>query len=244
MLKLNGDKTEVLAISSKRRSHLFKDLKLEIGNSSITPSPKARNLGAIFDEHFTLECHVNKVCQSAYMHLNNIYNIKDSITKEACESIIHAFITSRLANLNCLLYGLPDGLLYKLQKVQKCAARLLTGTKRHEHITPVLKELHWLPVKKRIEFKVLVLTYKCMNGLAPQYLCDKIKAYSPTRSLRSSSQLLLDVPKPDTKLGKHAFSYAGPFLWNSMPVELRRSQSLYVFKGHLKTYLFKKHFKC
>ena len=102
-----------------------------------------------------------------------------------------SFITCHLDRCNSLLYGLPDTLIAKLQRIQNSAARLVTRTRGHDHITPVLYNLHWLPVKYRIIYKILLLTYKCLHGLAPDYLADLIQEYKPSRNLRSSSKLNL-----------------------------------------------------
>ena len=84
--------------------------------------------------------------------------------------VIHAFVTNRIDFCNSLLYGLPDCELKKVQRVQNAAARLLTSTRKYDHITPVLRELHWLPVKYRIQFKILLLTFKAIHGMAPDYI--------------------------------------------------------------------------
>ena len=104
----------------------------------IHPNRAVRNLGVIFDNTMNKESHVNKICQTAY------------ITKDACESLVHAFITSRLDSVNAVLYGLPKFLIEKLQRVQNFTARLIIGSYKYDHITPVLKSLHWLPVDQRI----------------------------------------------------------------------------------------------
>ena len=123
------------------------------------------------------------------------------------------------------------------------AARLISGTRRSEHITPTLAALHWLPVTFRIDFKVLLLTFKALNGLAPQYLSDLLKPHKPVRPLRSSDMALLDLPWSNrvTK-GDRAFAVRAPTLWNSLPVDLRFTSSLTVFKTKLKTHLYREAF--
>ena len=154
---------------------------------------------------------------------------------------MHAFITSTLDCNNALLFGVPSLQLAKLQRIQNSAARIVTGTKRHEHITPILHSLHWLRVKKRIDFKILTLTYRCLHDTAPAYLKDLLHPYQPTRSLRSASSLLLKVPRSKLRsYGDRAFSKAAPTLWNSLPKHIRESRSLESFKSALKTYLFEK----
>ena len=129
--------------------------------------------------------------------------------------------------------------LNKLQRVQNSAARLLTGTRSREHITPVLRELHWLPIKHRINFEILLITYKALNSLAPPYLADLLHHHAPSRFLRSISANLLKVPRTKRRTwGDRAFSVAAPTLWNSLPSHIKVSPTLSSFKSALKTYLF------
>ena len=149
-------------------------------------------------------------------------------------------MTSHLDNCNALYFNLPSYLIAKLQKVQNAAARLVTGTSKYDHISPVLYDLHWLPVKQRIIFKILTLTFKCIYHLAPSYLSDLISVYSPSRTLRSSSQFLLNSKKVKTSnFGTRSFSYAAPYLWNSLPSNIRHTANFNSFKSKLKTHLFR-----
>eukprot|EP00057_Strongylocentrotus_purpuratus_P002322 XP_003724284.1 PREDICTED: uncharacterized protein LOC100888279 [Strongylocentrotus purpuratus] len=134
-------------------------------------------------------------------------------------------------------------ILTKLQHIQNTAARLLTRTRKYEHITPILRSLHWLPIPQRIQFKVLLLTYKARNGLAPAYINGLISTKVQTSSirLRSSSSVHLQLssgPRTHTRYGDRAFSVCAPKLWNNLPVSVRESPTLDTFKRRLKTYLF------
>src|SRR4029434_4707631 len=121
----------------------------------------------------------------------------------------------------------------------KTPARLLTRTKRREHISPVLAALHWLPVTFRIDFKVLLLIYKALNGLGPSYIANFLVKYLPSRTLRSSNAGLLEVPSNSRKkIGDAAFVNDPPVLWNILPIDIREASSLNIFKRKLKTYLF------
>lgn len=168
---------------------------------------------------------------------------KNILSSKDLETVIHAFISSRLDYCNSLYLGICHSSLSRLQLVQNAAARLLTGTRKRENITPVLASLHWLPVKYRINFKVLLFVFKALHGLAPGYISDLLSLHLPTRSLRSSSQVVLSVPRSQLKSrGDRAFSIAAPRLWNSLPPFIKFSSSLEVFKSNLKTYLFFKAF--
>ena len=126
-----------------------------------------------------------------------------------------------------------------LQYVHNSAARVLTRPKPWEPITPILARLHWLPVKSRITYKVLLLTYKSHHGLAPQYLSDLLHQPATRRRLRSTGKGLLATPRTDLRtFGDRAFSVAAPTLWNSLPKDIRDSPTLDIFKTALKTHLF------
>ena len=125
-----------------------------------------------------------------------------------------------------------------------CKQALNLGIGKLSHITPALYGLHWLPISLRIDYKILLSTFKCLYGLAPTYLSDLISIKpNSLYHLRSTGKLLLDHPKGEilTTLGARSFS-AAPKLWNGLPVELRQATSLNSFKSRLKTYLFKKYF--
>jgi hypothetical protein len=243
-LKLNDDKTEVLQVSSAWQKPKSDNLKLTIGTHSVSSSTNVKNLGALFDAHLKMDSQVKATCRNAYCHLRNIGKIRKYLTVEATKRVTHAFISSRLDQNNSLLYGLPKSQIQKLQRVQNSAARIITHTKKTESISPHLKDLHWLPVKQRIDFKMLTLTYKCLNNLGPSYLTELLLPYKPCRSLRSSSSLLLQVPKSKLKnYGDRAFAVAAPKLWNSLPADIRSSTNLESFKAALKTHLFKAAYK-
>ena len=110
------------------------------------------------------------------------------------------------------------------------------------HITPVLKSLHWLPVIQRCAFKTALLTFKAIHSLAPSYLCELINYRSASRDLRSLNDILLNVPRFTSSIGSRAFVVSAPTLWNNLPHEIRTCTSITSFKSKLKTYLFSEAF--
>ena len=241
-LKLNGDKSELLAISSKYRPRPSLD-SISISELVVNSSVSARNLGLIVDDSLSLEEHVSSISKSCYYHIRRIAKIRKYLSEDSTAALVHAFITCRLDNGNALLYGLPKYLIQRLQAVQNCAARLVSCKPRYARATPILRELHWLPVESRIIFKFLLLVYKSLNNLAPAYINSLLKNYKPSRNLRSVDQGLLTVPKSNQRTyGDRAFSVAAPKLWNSLPLDIRNSGSITLFKCKLKTFLFKKYY--
>ncbi|KAK6175889.1 hypothetical protein SNE40_014266 [Patella caerulea] len=244
-LKLNDEKTEYLVIGSKHNlSKLDDDLSIRVGETSITNSTAARNIGAIFDSNMNMESQINNVCKVGYFHLRNIAKIRKFITIDATKTLIQALVISRLDNFNSLLLIVPNKSLDRLQKLQNLAARLISGCSRYDHITPILFNLHWPPITYRIEYKILLFTYKCLNDLAPLYLSQLLCLYKPSRQLRSSNDnfLLIERNAKQVLVGEKSFSIKAPKLWNKLPLNLRNCASLSTFKANLKTFLFTKAF--
>jgi hypothetical protein len=168
--------------------------------------------------------HVASVCRSCYIQLRQLRQVKGSLTSDAIKTLVHAFISSCLDYCNSLLVGVSDGVLKKLQSIQHAAARLVTGTQRFDHITPVLRDLHWLPIRNPITYKVAMLVYKCLHGLAPSILadfCQPVLSVSGRQHLCSADTGALVVPRTRTSVGSRSFSVCGPATWNDMPIELR-----------------------
>ena len=153
---------------------------------------------------------------------------------------LNSLVTSRMDYCNVLLYGVPMTHLKKLQTVENTAARLISKTSRHDHISPVLKDLHWLPVQQRIQFKILNLTLKALHNLAPVYIKNLFQLYKPSRNLRSqNTSIRLVVSKTRTMTyGDRCFASAAPKLWNKLPSKIRDCETLDSFKRSLKTHLF------
>ena len=168
-LKMNDDKTEYLVISSKSIARSIVSPSLHIGDHQVVATSTARNI-VMMDSKASMEAHVPSVCKSSFIHIRNLSRIKKFLDSSSLERLVHAFITTKLDYCNSLLCGAPSTLINKLQRIQSIVAKLITGHGRCEHITPVLKSLHWLPVQQRIKFKTLVLVYKVVNNLAPVYL--------------------------------------------------------------------------
>ncbi len=188
---------------------------LHIGSDLIAVLTKAKNLGVLFDPSLNLSSHITATCKSANYQLYCISRIKRYLSPDTLKVAVHALISSKLDYCNSLLIGLPKNELFKLQHIMNSAACVTTGSKKFSHITPVLVDLHWLPVDYLVQFKLLCLTYKALHGLVPAYLSDLLQQYSPLRSLRSTENELLCILKVCTKIyGERTFAYAAPKLHN------------------------------
>ena len=155
--------------------------------------------------------------------------------------LVCSFVLSRLDYCNTTLAGLPATHITRLQRIQNNAARLVLQKPKRQHVTPLLKQLHFFPIQTRIDYKLATLAFRHFDGSLPQHLSSRLDIYQPSRSLRSSNERLLRVPRWKLKsFGYWSFSYQGPVVWNSLPTDLKLSYSLSSFKSRLKTHLFKK----
>ncbi len=171
--------------------------------------------------------------------LSQLAKIKPYLSRQHFETLIHPFVITRLDYCNALFVGVSESSVARLQMVQNAAAHLLTGTRKYEHF-PHFSFTLLLPVHFRIQFKILLFVFKSLNGLAPPYISELLHPYMPTRSLRSTDQLFLNVPKTKRKLrgDRGAFAVSAPKLWNDLPLIIRQASSLPLFQSSLKTYLF------
>ena len=248
LLKFNIGKIELLLIgSSHQLSKLCLPTTICVDDVTITASEIVRNLGVFIDEQLKLDNHVNKIIKTCFYHLRNIFKIRKYHSINATRSLVHTLVTSRLDYCNSLLYGCKTSSIKRLHIIQNYSACAICKIAKCDHISPVLKQLHWLPVKARIEHKLLTLTFKAVHGQAPSYLSELI-SHCPTLcpGLRSNHSLLLTVPKITSRADKstadRAFSLSAPKLWNLLPEELRNCSSVETFKGKLKTFLVTKYF--
>ena len=236
-LLINAGKTEIIIFA--KPSVLS---KLKIHGTFITESvcirfvSTAKNLGIYLDSQLTMTPHIMQLKKVCFNTMRKVAKMKSFLTSDQCELLIHALVFSCLDYCNCLYMGINSFNMQQLQAIQNRACRIIFGLKRHTSIDDFLKKLHWLKVRERIEFKVILLTYKCLNGLAPSYLSELLQynnlSGSRIHSLKSSHTR--------SSLGNRSFSSCAPQLWNNLPVDLKQCQRLETFKRKLKTFLFSK----
>ena len=233
-MKINPDKTELLLLypPSLNREVLIKGILFE--DQCIRFSEFVKNVGVWIDKNLNLGQHVNNIVSHCYKILKDIARIKKNLERNHVENLVHAVITSRLDYCNCLLMNISKENLYKLQKVQNSAARLVLGLRRRQSARAALRELHWLNVEARIIFKVLLLVFKVIKGQCSDNLTFQFKAFNG----RPNDFLLLKTPNFNTKYGKRIFEYNGSRLWNALPVDIRMVEDVGTFKTKIKTLLF------
>ena len=211
-----------MVIGTRQQLCKLQAMNIKVGSSEIKLTSQVKNLGCCLDSNLCIRELIRNVCNAAFFYSHNIRRKRRFLSNDSLRTLVHAFITSRLDYCSCfscgLLYGLPKEEIAKLQRVQNTVARLVMGTTKFSPVTPVLHELHWLPVQARIHFNILLLAFKAIHCLAPVYiLAFKCKS---SYNLRSNSGILLEPPKGRMleTLGKRAFQAAAPHLLHAFSV--------------------------
>lgn len=240
-LQMNPSKTELIYFGSQRQLEKCQLTSMMVESSVIDRSKCIRLLGVFLDENLSFHKHIGNQCRKAIANYYRIKCIRQFITKEACEILVHSLIMSHLDYGNCLLYGTPKKYLQKLQRIQNMAAKLVLNHMSYRaSATEARKKLHWLPISERIEFQILINVFKCLHNNAPHKLSKLIIRKQTYLNLRSNHcKLFVPQVKSSTQAWR-SFSVCGPRLWNLLPENIRKCNSLKKFKSLIKTYLFKK----
>ena len=238
-LTVNPSKTEYLIIGTPQQCSKLISSTISFSGTTISSSDSVRNLGVTFDSNLSLQKHISSICQTSYYHIKQLRQVRSVLDNNSAILLANSLVSSRLDYCNSLYFGLPQTSINRLQRIQNSLARVVMPfVKRHDHITPALQKLHWLPIHQRITFKIATLTFKTLRHQEPSYLHELLILHNPVRSLRSSSQCLLDIPNIRSENGRRSFSFAAPTIWNSLPLALRSSTCLTSFRSSLKTLLF------
>ena len=246
-LQLNPSKTELIWLGSSRRLHHCSNTGMRVSDVDLRPVDCVRDLGVLIDSGMTLARHVNHISGVCLFQLRQLRIIRRSLTTDAAHALVRALIHTRIDYCNGLLASCPRYLTDKLQVVLRAAARMVLQLPYRSSVSEVMhRQLHWLDVVDRVNYKIGLLVYKCLHGLAPGYLSDQCipaSTFAGRANMRSSTSLdrLLYVPRTKTKtLGPRGFYYASSAVWNSLPVDLRDpGLSLHSFRTKLKSHFFK-----
>ena len=241
-MALNPNKSVAILFGTPQRLKSLSGLKsVNVAGTVIPLSNRVKILGATLDANLTMSPHISALSSSCFYHIRSFRQIRSSLDDSTAASVASALISSRLDQLNSILYGISLKHIARLQRIQRAAARVVLY--RQSRTSPLssnelLKQLHWLPIEWRIRFKLATLTFKTLHTGRPPYLTDLLQHHEPTRLLRSSSSHQLSVPRHNLTFGSRAFRCSSPRVWNSLPVSIRESQSLPTFRRHLKTFYF------
>ena len=232
-------KTEAIFFSSLYYRRRIATDSIQVGTDSIKPSSCIKLLGVSLDTNLNMQLHIKEKCLVASRNLNMIRRIRKHLTTESCRLLVQSLVISHLDYCNAVFAGLPTSSLLPMQSIQNQAAKVVLQKRKFDSASSCLKELHWLPIVKRIQFKVLCLVYKCIHNHAPAYLKQLIQFRKSTYNTRSSCNPPLSLPRTHTSFGSRAFCSIGPKLWNDLPDSVKSNSSFTSFKRNLKTHLFK-----
>jgi len=238
-LQLNPVKTEIVWFSPSHRQFQIPQVPFRVGMATIAPSSVVRDLGIYLDSSLSMTTHISKTVSNCFSTMRLIRSVRRSVSNAVLPLLVTALVLSRIDYGNATLVGLPTRQLCQLQSVLHAAARIIFSARKFDHVTPLLRELHWLRVPERITFKLASLVFRCLNGTAPVYLADSINRTDVVETrrslrLRCSSLTAVDVPV----IGDRAFPVAASRAWNSLPSFVKSASSLSTFKRYLKMYLF------
>ena len=232
-LKLNPDKTNMIFLGSKRDLQTFSSLEISQDHKDITSSDVVKSLGVLLDRKLTMVPEINHKCSQAYYHLRNMGRIRRCLDEKRRILLVQSLVLSKLDYCNSLLANVPGYLIKKLQRVMNAGIRFIYDIRKRQHVTPYLKMAHFLPVIYRIKFKLCLLVFKSINGLAPTYLSEIMNFHTP--ALRGGrDELLLDIP---TKKERTIF-YEMCVSWNALPLLIRKTETVSEFKKLTKTHYF------
>ena len=229
-LVMNDNKAEYIPFIPKRYDSLVATSRIRVGGYSIPASTYVTSLGVILDRYYKMSQQASKIIQSSTYKLRLINVIRTKLTKPVSEQVVNAMVTSSLYYCNSLLYGISDHQLLRIQKIQNTAARLILQMDGWSSARVMLNELHWLPRRKRISFKVLLVLYKAMHGLTPDYITVLATPYVALRHLRSANDNLLVVQKTQLHYGDITFTVASANMWNKLPAVIKPSGNVNIFK--------------
>ena len=235
-LAFNDSKLELMCFNPTSLT-IVNDFSLTIGSVICQSQDTVRNLGVQFNKTMNLEVHVASVAKACFAILRNLWKIRHWLTIQSAKSLAHVHIISRLDYCNSLLLGCTNNIIQPLQRIQNCAARFVYGLTGHCPTSTLLRELHWLPVKQRIQFKLLTITHNTMySDHSPALLRSKITIL-PSHSQRISADRLQTSPHR-LRTGGKAFRHSAPTAWNSLPTTISSIKDIKRFKAALKTHLF------
>ena len=239
-MMLNASKSEALVVGTRSQlSKFMQPVYVTVDDAHLQCGKSLTTLGINIDPELALTNRVSSIVSACNFHLRAFRRIRPLLPNDLAETVGRAIVMSRLDYCNALFSALPEYQIMRLQRLENQCVRIVASQSARSEVTTALSDLHWLPVRERIDFKVATLTYSALSGSGPQYLSNLLITAIPARSLRSSADISrLVIPRTKTKFQERPFSVAAPIMWNSLPSEIRTSATIDTFKSKLKTYLF------
>ena len=242
-LQLNSDKTEIIwfCLRANLKTLSSADTTLQIGSTIMEPVNSVRNLGVYMDSVLSMHTHIGKVSSACFYHLRHLRQLLYAVSKPTMQQLVSGLLLARIDYYNLVLAGLLATTLASLKRVVNAAVRLVARLGVHDHVTPAMQELHWLPVTFRVQYNLCLMVLASVNGRSPEYITDVLVAMSSLQgraTLRSSTSGSFDVNITRTAFGERAFSVAGHAAWYKLPLNMRLIMHNCKFKRVLKARVF------
>jgi Reverse transcriptase (RNA-dependent DNA polymerase)/Endonuclease-reverse transcriptase len=239
-MQLNPSKSEAIIIGTVPQLKKFIPFRqVAIAGAPVPVSDNLKIIGLTLDKRLTFDRHVTNVCQESNFHIRALRHIRPSLDRATANTLACSIVNSRLDYCNSVLYGMSQHNLQRLQLIQNSLARVVCQAPSRCSATSLLKQLHWLPIQHRIEYKIATITHQALTQQSPDYLHALLSQHIPARNLRSASKSLLVIPTTRTTTGSRSFCVSAPTIWNALPDHLREIKSHDAFKTQLKTEHFK-----
>ena len=200
------------------------------------PSTLAEHLGVLFDSSLNFRKHISQTWACFY-HIRDLRRIRKCLSLDLAKQIAVALVGSKLDYCNSLFQNMPEKDIARLQRVQNCLARTVNKAPRFSHSIPILKRLHWLPVKFRIHFKICAITFLTIKENKLAYLADLLFRPKCSQYLHSTNSNRFVVSRIKIRTGSRAFSISGPALWTALPVPIHNAKTILTFRKLLKSHL-------
>ena len=214
-----------------------------MSGTSINVTDQIKSLGVFIDNRLSFNKQVSCICKASYSNIKALRKICSTLNLETAKTVACAIVSAQLDYCNSILYKTLNANINKLQRVQNSLARVVSGCRRYDHITPVRKSLHWLPISERIIYKIANITFKSKQTGQPAYLSSLFHPYVPARQLRSSGENKLVVPFTQIEAALKSFSVTAPTVFNKLPEAVRNCDTASNLGLKLKTFLFARAYK-
>ena len=238
-LLVNPKKTKLLLLGTSQMLKKLSgtDFHITVLGEKIIPLQTVKDLGMTLDSSLTYDKHIVDTVSKCITELCQINRVKHIFDKHTLSLIINALVFSKMYYCSSVWSNTSKKNISKLQSVQNFAARVITGIRKYDHVTPILQQLAWLPVECMLKLRDAVMTYKCLKGLAPPYLCDKFQMRSKIHSVNTRNKDKLDTPLYNSASGQRTFHYRAVSIWNELPNHIKDIDTLDRFKIEYKRHL-------
>ncbi|CAB4040195.1 Hypothetical predicted protein, partial [Paramuricea clavata] len=237
LLLLNPKKTKLMVFRSRHKLADLNEFSLSLLGKNIFPSETVKDLGVTLDPLLSYDEHVTKTISSCMSRLGQINCVKHVLDRQTLITVINALVFSKLFYCSNVWANTTGKNINKLQSVQNFACRIVSGARKYDHVTPLLKELRWLPVATQLYYRSTTMAFKCMTGCVPAYISSQFIKRQEVSNHHTRNSQQLNIPLFKTATGQRTFYYKIVSLWNSLDSSLKLCESVDSFKRRLKTKL-------